>query len=110
MQRLDGYSTRIFNLLWQIHRCHAKSPLLMRSPPGLGTGSYGAALMGLSTGNIEEEDIDDGGPGGNKMVEGFGKLLAQVAVGHHDDPQTVKGSGYEVFLSEPLLPNLDEHL
>jgi hypothetical protein len=66
--------------------------------------------MGLSTGNIEEEDIDDGGPGGNKMVEGFGKLLAQVAVGHHDDPQTVKGSGYEVFLSEPLLPNLDEHL
>jgi hypothetical protein len=47
--------------------------------------------MGMLTGNSEEEDIDDvrRRPGGNKTIQGFGKLLVQVAVGHHDDPQTV---------------------
>ncbi|CAG8951745.1 hypothetical protein HYFRA_00005547 [Hymenoscyphus fraxineus] len=41
---------------WQLM---SKSPLLLRSSPGFGTGSYGAAPVGVSTENSEEEDSDD---------------------------------------------------
>jgi hypothetical protein len=37
----------------------SKAPLLLRSSPGFGTGSYGAAPVGASTENSDEEDIDD---------------------------------------------------
>ncbi|RAL66798.1 hypothetical protein DID88_007581 [Monilinia fructigena] len=34
----------------------SKTPLLLRTAPGFGTGSYGAAPVGASTENSEEED------------------------------------------------------
>jgi OPT family oligopeptide transporter len=37
----------------------SKAPLLLRSSPGFGTGSYGAAPIGASTENSDEEDADD---------------------------------------------------
>lgn len=36
----------------------SKAPLLLRSSPGLGTGSYGAVPIGASTDNSEEEEED----------------------------------------------------
>ena len=37
----------------------SKAPLLLRSSPGFGTGSYGAVPVGASTENSDEEDNDD---------------------------------------------------
>ena len=37
----------------------SKAPLLLRSSPGFGTGSYGAVVVGTSTENSDEEDNDD---------------------------------------------------
>jgi hypothetical protein len=37
----------------------SKAPLLLRSSPGFGTGSYGAVPIGASTENSDEEDNDD---------------------------------------------------
>ncbi|KAG4436722.1 hypothetical protein IFR05_007805 [Cadophora sp. M221] len=36
----------------------SKSPLLLRSAPGFGTGSYGAVPVGTSTENSDEDDVD----------------------------------------------------
>jgi hypothetical protein len=37
----------------------SKAPLLLRSSPGFGTGSYGAVPIGASTENSDEEDTED---------------------------------------------------
>jgi OPT family oligopeptide transporter len=37
----------------------SKAPLLLRSSPGFGTGSYGAAPIGASTENSDEDDIEE---------------------------------------------------
>ncbi|KAG0650296.1 Glutathione transporter 1 [Hyphodiscus hymeniophilus] len=37
----------------------SKAPLLLRSAPGFGTGSYGAVPIGASTENSDEEDTED---------------------------------------------------
>lgn len=42
--------------LWHLM---SKSPLLLRSSPGFGTGSYGAVPVGVSTENSDEEDTDN---------------------------------------------------
>jgi hypothetical protein len=53
----------------------------------------------------------EGGSGGNKRVQAFGKLIVQAAVGYHEDLQTVNPAvGHEVSHSEPPPPNSDEHL
>ncbi|KAB8299050.1 hypothetical protein EYC80_001177 [Monilinia laxa] len=44
------------NIFQRIHRLMSKTPLLLRTAPGFGTGSYGAAPVGASTENSEEED------------------------------------------------------
>jgi OPT family small oligopeptide transporter len=45
------------NLFTRLAAFMSKQPLLMRSSPGLGTGSYGAAPVG--TGDTSDEDVDD---------------------------------------------------
>jgi OPT family oligopeptide transporter len=37
----------------------SKAPLLLRSSPGFGTGSYGAAPIGVSTENSDEDDYEE---------------------------------------------------
>jgi hypothetical protein len=59
VQRLDSYKTRFLNPIGRFTAAMSKLPLLMRSPPGLGTSSHGAGPVGMSTDNSEEEDIDD---------------------------------------------------
>ncbi|KAJ8067900.1 hypothetical protein OCU04_003485 [Sclerotinia nivalis] len=49
-------NTNSINIFQRIHRLMSKTPLLLRSAPGFGTGSYGAAPVGASTENSEEED------------------------------------------------------
>ncbi|KAK6603272.1 oligopeptide transporter 4 [Botrytis cinerea] len=44
------------NIFGKIQRLMSKTPLLLRSAPGFGTGSYGAAPVGASSENSEEED------------------------------------------------------
>ncbi|KAF7894265.1 hypothetical protein EAF00_007779 [Botryotinia globosa] len=44
------------NIFQKIHRLMSKTPLLLRSAPGFGTGSYGAAPVGASSENSEEEE------------------------------------------------------
>lgn len=49
-------NTESTNVFQEIYRLMSKTPLLLRSAPGFGTGSYGAAPVGASTENSEEED------------------------------------------------------
>jgi hypothetical protein len=69
--------------------------------------------MGLSTGNIEEEDIDDVRRRTRRKQNGSGVRKAVSASSGRPSRRSSNresGSGHEVFLSEPLLPNSDEHL
>ncbi|PQE10619.1 OPT oligopeptide transporter protein [Rutstroemia sp. NJR-2017a WRK4] len=50
--------TDSLNIFQTIHRLMSKTPLLLRSSPGFGTGSYGAAPVGASTENSEEDEED----------------------------------------------------
>lgn len=49
-------NTDSLNIFQRIHRLMSKTPLLLRSAPGFGTGSYSAAPVGASTENSEEEE------------------------------------------------------
>lgn len=53
---LADENTNSLNIFQKIHRLMSKTPLLLRSAPGFGTGSYGAAPVGASTENSEEEE------------------------------------------------------
>ncbi|TGO86612.1 hypothetical protein BPOR_0289g00010 [Botrytis porri] len=46
----------LLNIFQKIHKLMSKTPLLLRSAPGFGTGSYGAAPVGASSENSEEEE------------------------------------------------------
>jgi OPT family oligopeptide transporter len=52
-------SVPFVNPFRQLGRLMSKAPLLLRSSPGFGTGSYGAVPIGASTDNSDEEDADD---------------------------------------------------
>jgi hypothetical protein len=58
-QQAGELHTPYTNLFSRFVAAMSKAPLLMRSAPGLGTGSYGAAPISTSTDNSEDEDIDD---------------------------------------------------
>ncbi|ESZ93364.1 hypothetical protein SBOR_6241 [Sclerotinia borealis F-4128] len=49
-------NTNSINIFQRINRLMSKTPLLLRSAPGFGTGSYGAAPVGASTENSEDEE------------------------------------------------------
>ncbi|KAI9640474.1 hypothetical protein NHQ30_011220 [Ciborinia camelliae] len=49
-------NTDSINIFQRIHSLMSKTPLLLRSAPGFGTGSYGAAPVGASIENSEEEE------------------------------------------------------
>lgn len=55
----DTASTRQLNPLQRLLGLMSKAPLLLRSAPGFGTGSYGGVPVGASTENSDEEDNDD---------------------------------------------------
>ena len=50
----------------------SKSPLLLRTSPGFGTGSYGAVPVGASTENSAEEDNNDARPRSKKKTRHSG--------------------------------------
>lgn len=52
-------NTQYLNPFKRLAGFMSKSPLLLRSAPGFGTGSYGAAPVGASTENSDEEDNED---------------------------------------------------
>ncbi|TGO57172.1 hypothetical protein BCON_0068g00010 [Botryotinia convoluta] len=53
---LADENINLLNIFQKIHRLMSKTPLLLRSAPGFGTGSYGAAPVGASSENSEEEE------------------------------------------------------
>ncbi|QSZ32341.1 hypothetical protein DSL72_001915 [Monilinia vaccinii-corymbosi] len=49
-------NTNSITIFQKIHRLMSRTPLLLRSAPGFGTGSYGAAPVGASAETSEEEE------------------------------------------------------
>lgn len=106
----DGRRTTYLNPFSRFIAALSKLPLLMRAPPGLGTGSYGAAPVGMSTDNSEEEDINDVRRRMRRKQKdsGFGKSSVRAVGDHHGDPQTVgQAAVHGVSHCVPPLPNLD---
>ncbi|KAE8445392.1 hypothetical protein EG329_013405 [Mollisiaceae sp. DMI_Dod_QoI] len=60
----------------------SKAPLLLRSSPGFGTGSYGAVPIGTSTENSDEDDNDGGRrPQKRKEQSGLRNIISSTTLG-----------------------------
>ncbi|KUJ14602.1 OPT-domain-containing protein [Mollisia scopiformis] len=59
----------------------SKAPLLLRSSPGFGTGSYGAAPIGASTENSDEEDHDGRRPTKKQKGSGLRNAISSTTLG-----------------------------
>jgi hypothetical protein len=55
----DAHTSQHIGLFQRISGLMSKTPLLLRTAPGFGAGSYGAAPIGASTENSAEEDNAD---------------------------------------------------
>lgn len=55
----DSNTAHYINPLHRFLGLMSKAPLLLRSSPGFGTGSYGAVPIGASTENSDEEEIEN---------------------------------------------------
>ncbi|CZR68138.1 related to sexual differentiation process protein isp4 [Phialocephala subalpina] len=67
----------------------SKAPLLLRSSPGFGTGSYGAVPIGASTENSDDEDTDDGRrPVKRKKASGLRNAMSSTTLGTESSGST----------------------
>lgn len=68
----DAGTSQHIGLLQRLSGLMSKSPLLLRTSPGFGTGSYGAVPIGASTENSAEEDNSDARPRNKKKTRQSG--------------------------------------
>lgn len=67
----------------------SKAPLLLRSSPGFGTGSYGAVPIGASTETSDDEDSDDGRrPERRKKASGLRNAISSTTLGGESSGST----------------------